>query len=515
MDGGYHKATLVCKSDKALWPEPIPLPQGLSPVKSLEARMIPEPLRRWLMDSSERMQVPPDFAAAAAIVAFGIIIGRGCGIHPKKSDDWLVVPNLWGIVIGRPSLMKSPSITEGFMALTMLEGEERNRFFQAEVDFKLNSKVLKLTETVIAEELKRAIKAGNSEEVERCRQKLADLQAEVPVRKRYQTQDGTIEKVGELLIENPRGMLVLRDELIGWFSSLEKDGREGDRAFFLEAWNGNQGFTYDRIGRGTLDVPALCLSVFGALTPGPLSAYVHQATRGGVGDDGLLQRFQVAVWPDAPAEWNNVDRKPDLAAKEQVAKIAKVLSGQIPGTMEETGTIPSLRFTDAGQEIFDFWRFKLESRIRGELRLPSAMESHLVKYRKLMPSLALIFHLVAVADGSAEGLVSGEAAVLAAEWCEYLESHAVRIYGAATLPGLEQAREIVRHIKRGAVQDKCKPKDIYRNHWARLSTPDEVRAGLELLEQYDWLVVEKVPTGGKPSEIVKLNPRINLRRSSV
>lgn len=512
MDGGYHKATLVGKSDKVsdrLWPEPIPLPQGLSPVKPLQAKMIPEPLRRWLMDSSERMQVPPDFAAAAAIVAFGIIIGRGCGICPKRADDWMVVPNLWGVVIGRPSLMKSPSITEGLKPLTLLEYGARDNFSKADAEFQFNSKVQKVTEVIIGEELKRAIKKGSEEEIEIARQKLTALQGEAPVRRRFQTQDGTVEKIGELLIDNSRGLLVLRDELIGWFRSLDKDGREGDRAFYLESWNGNQSYTYDRIGRGTLDVPALCLSVFGSITPGPLSGYVNQAVRGGFGDDGLLQRFQVAVWPDATAGWKNIDRKPDLAARDHVLKIAQVLSGEIPGTVMEDGSLlPTLRFTEPGQEVFDFWRYKLESRIRGELRLPPSMESHLTKYRKLMPSLALIFHLVAVAAGSAEGQVSGEAALIAAEWCEYLESHAVRIYGAATIPGLEQAREIVRHIKRGSVQDKCKPKDIYRNHWARLTTPDEVKAGLELLEQYDWLTVEKVPTGGKPSEIIRLNPRI-------
>lgn len=103
------------------WPDPSPLPEGLPPVKPLEPDMIPLPLRGWLMDAAERLQIPPDFSTAAAVVALGSIIGRGCGINPKCHDDWLVVPNLWGAVVGRPSLMKTPALMEAFRHLTRLE----------------------------------------------------------------------------------------------------------------------------------------------------------------------------------------------------------------------------------------------------------------------------------------------------------------------------------------------------------------------------------------------------------
>jgi hypothetical protein len=309
------------------------------------------------MDISERMQIPPDFSAAAAVVALGSIIGRGCGIYPKRHDDWLVAPNLWGAVVGRPSLMKTPAVSEGQKPLTRLEAEAREEHQEAARAFEVDREVFKINRAVIAEDLKKALKKGNETAVDAAREKLSAIESEEPTRRRYQTQDGTTEKIGELLIENPRGLLVNRDELIGWFRSLDRDGREGDRAFYLEAWNGNRAFTYDRIGRGTMDIPALCISVFGAMTPGPLSTYVYQANRGGIGDDGLLQRFQVFVWPDAPNEWKNVDRFPDTREKNRAWEIFKGLSGGIPGAIQEEGSaIPALRFSPAGQEVFDTWR---------------------------------------------------------------------------------------------------------------------------------------------------------------
>lgn len=494
------------------WLEPLPLPDGLPPVKPLDPAMIPAPLRGWLMDIADRMQIPPDFSTAATVVALGSIIGRGCGIHPKRQDDWLVVPNLWGAVVGRPSLMKTPAVSESQRPLNRLEAESRDDYNKAAEAFEIDKEVLKIRRAAIGEEIKKAFKQGG--DIEAARGKLAALQDNEPVRRRYHTQDGTTEKIGELLNQNPRGLLINRDELLGWFRTLEKDGREGDRAFYLEAWNGNRGFTYDRIGRGTLDIPALCVSIFGAITPGPLASYVYQANKGGNGDDGLLQRFQVFVWPDAPAEWKNIDRFPDTAEKKRAWEIFKALSGDIPGAVkEDEADISALRFSPGGQDVFDTWRYDLETRLRSDHGLHPALESHLTKYRKLMPSLALIFHLVDVADGITAGPVSETAAIMAAAWCDYLESHAGRIYGAATTPGVEAAKEIVKHLRRGAIKDGCTVKDVYRNQWSRLATPDEVKAGLSVLQEYDWLMVEETTPGkkgGRRSDIITLNPNIKL-----
>ncbi len=56
--------------------------------------------------------------------------------------------------------------------------------------------------------------------------------------------------------------------------------------------------------------PFPCLSVLGGLQPGPLERYLREVF-GGRGNDGLLQRFELAVWPDGSGPWRNVDRWPD------------------------------------------------------------------------------------------------------------------------------------------------------------------------------------------------------------
>ncbi len=252
-------------------------------------------------------------------------------------------------------------------------------------------------------------------------------------------EDTTTEKFVELLNQNPTGLLQHRDELTGWFARSTRRGARRPR-LYLEAWNGTGSFHVDRIGRGSLVVKALCVSILGGIQPGPLATYVYETHRGGAGDDGLLQRFQVLVWPDTSPTWRNVDRYPDRDAKNRAYAIFQRLAVWQPiatpdDTMKAYRAYASPR---RAQAIFNEWRESLEMRLRSGEMTP-AMEAHLAKYRSLMPSLALIFHAIEVADCSLhrpaempdETRVGDTAALQAVLWCDYLETHAQRLYASA------------------------------------------------------------------------------------
>jgi hypothetical protein len=499
------------------WEDPVPLPEGLPPVDALDPAMLPDPVRGWIVDVSERMQIPPDFAAAGAVVVAGSLIGRKVGIHPKRQDDWLVVPNLWGAVVGRPSLLKSPALTEVMKPLTRLVAEAYEEYQRAMLTYEMDVMVADATKAALKDELKKAAK-----EVARSkdRSKLDDIvrrsrdteAPEEPGLRRYKTEDATVEKISEILLENPRGILVHRDELSGWLRNLDKQGREGDRSFYLESWNGTGSFDVDRIGRGSLHVPALCLSILGSIQPGPLSTYVYQATQGEKGDDGLLQRFQLLVWPDPSPSWRNVDRWPDTEAKNRAYEIFKRLDSLDPedfgtGGHDEEG-IPAVRFTDEAQEVFDRWRDELEVRLR-TTELPPPLESHLAKYRSLMPSLALIYQLIEFVDGTTEGGAVGVKPTLqAAAWCEYLETHATRLYSSAENPAMEGARAMLERARNGDVSDGDSTRSVYRRHWAKLSAPEEVGGACTVLEEFGWLRIEAVKTSGRSTTRLRLHPTL-------
>jgi hypothetical protein len=107
--------------EDAEWPQPQPLPEGLPPVMPFDYEMLPPVLHRRVADIAERMQCPADFPAVALMVALSSLVGRPCGIEPKRADDWTVIPNLRGKLIGRPGIMKSPPLKEATRPLEVLQ----------------------------------------------------------------------------------------------------------------------------------------------------------------------------------------------------------------------------------------------------------------------------------------------------------------------------------------------------------------------------------------------------------
>lgn len=372
--------------------------------------------------------------------------------------------------------------------------------------FEKQSMIADAQKAALKENLKRAAKKDNAKLEEMLNQHHESILLKEPILKRYKTEDSTVEMLGQILLQNPNGILVHRDELTGWLTSLDRYGREGDRSFYLESWNGTGSFTVDRIGRGSLHIPALCLSILGGIQPGPISSYVYQATAGGTGDDGLLQRFQMTVWPDAPKTWKNIDRLPDNQAKLHAYEVFERLDQFVADHYRlEKDEIPALRFSLEAQEIFNAWRTELELRLRKGDLLP-ALESHLAKYRSLMPSIALIFYVVeALSKAQPIVSVSAEAASQAVAWCHYLETHAKRLYSSAKDPAMEAARALLDRIKKGDLQDGFATRDVYRKQWSYLNSSELVHQGTKILVDFGWVKEEQIDQKGK---LIRIHPSI-------
>lgn len=489
------------------WPEPLPIPTMLTPVEAFDDALLPETLRAWIADIAERMQCPPDFPAVGAMVALSSVIGRKACIAPKQRDDWRVVPNLWGLIVGRPGVMKSPALSEALKPLDRLQAIARDLYDEALRDHEITAKLDAMAAKAAENKAQKMIRQGQIEDAKQLLTFDADRGGTAPPPlRRYKVTDATVEALGEILIENPWGVLAYRDELHGMLCGLDKEGQEGARAFFLQGYDGNQGYTFDRIMRGrNLHIPAVCIAMLGGIQPGKLRGYIHDAVRGGAGDDGLLQRFGLLVWPDVAGAWRNVDRFPDTAARNLAFDVFQRLDAMPPGTDVDTGEpAPSVfRFTSEAQAEFDDWRSGLEHELRSGAHHP-AMESHLAKYRKLVPGVAL---LCALADG--EDTVSLQALLRALAWSEYLRSHAQRAYAAGTCVQGEGAAALLAKIGTGKLVDGFTARDVYLKGWASLTDKNMAGNAIDLLIDLGHLrpmVRSPSEFGGRPSTMYRINP---------
>ena len=484
------------------WPKPKPLPDGLLPVAAFDPAFLPEAIAPWVMDISDRMQCPPDFVGIPAMVALGSVIGRKVGLRPQRKTDWYEVPNLWGCIVGRPGAMKSPAMDEALKPLHRLEAEARKANEAAAKDYEIEIETFKLRKEDGQKKGRAALKGGAGD----ISSLLATDEPEEPSARRYVVNDATYEALGVILADNPNGTLAFRDELVSLLKNLDREEQVSARGFFLTAWNGTSGYTFDRIIRGKTHIEAVCLSLLGSTQPGRLAEYMRGALTGGAGDDGMVQRFSLLVWPDQNPSWENTDRypasEPRAAAWQAFRRLDELTADAAGAATDEFAPVPYLRFDEDAQGVFNEWRQALEMRLRSDDLMP-ALESHLAKYRKLVPALALINHL---ADGGT-GAISETAILRAVAFAEYLETHAKRAYAAGSEVATAAAKAILKRIRNSDLADGFTARDIYRNHWADLSDRNRPQAGLDLLNDFDWLRGEKRETGGRTSVVYRVNPR--------
>jgi hypothetical protein len=499
------------------WGELQELPPGRPPAPNMTPVLIPEALRPWLVDASERMSARLELVAIPALVVLGSLSGRKVAVRPKAKDtSWTEPLNLWGVTVSPPSSLKTPSQNEATSHIRALANEAMKEFIDGAANREAQLELARMELAELKKGSREAGKKTTPDQLAQVLERIARLEAENHPR-RFIVNDSTTEKLAELLLHNPNGVLVQRDELMGLLKSFDKTGREGDRAFYLEAWGGKNSFDVDRIGRGSLHVPAMCLSVIGTTQPGRFENYIDEAIGGGEGADGFLQRFQLLVWPDDQPDFVDVERDRDHEAYNRARgvyrKAAEFVPANYPGIAlgNLEGELPSIGFAADAQELFSGWRSNLMQRIRGsELKQAEGYQGHLGKYPGLTAKLALLFHLVEYFDGkNGGGAISLENTELAIQWATYLEQHAQKVYAVELQQGQQAMRMLAAQIEAGKIKDGATLKSIYDKQLELLGTKKDLFKAIEQLEKYGWVRRQKGASGnkgGRPTELLRIHP---------
>jgi len=483
------------------WNNPQEVKASLPPVPEFDFAMLPPVFHSWIKDIAERMQCPPDFLAVGAMVAVGSLLGNKIGIQPKQLDEgWVEVPNIWGVVVGRPGVMKTPALAQVLAPLKALESKAMRAHSSEIAQYQFNKLLYEANFKAIKNQVAKGACITPS---------MIPVEPQEPQPRRYLLNDATYQKIGEVLQGNPNGLMVFQDEFSGLLMRLDADGQESARAFYLQAWEGKQSYTFDRIERGTIGIPRLCFSMLGGIQPGKIREYLRSALNGGKGDDGLAQRLQLLVYPDNKTEWQYIDRVPDTQAADDAIAVFERLANLDPyaiGAVDNCYGIPVLKFDEQAQSAFTKWLSGLEVWLRKGNK-HSAIESHFSKYRKLIPCLAFLDHLIRGNPGSVK-LQSVEVAI---RWHAYLAQHAKRVYAVVTASTMDSAKTLYDKINRGALLDGFTVRDIYRKGWTGLASQKEAQEAVEVLIDHGWLQpAPEKSTGsdGRPTVHYKINPQI-------
>lgn len=525
------------------WDAPKAILTDLPPVKTITKDMLPDSLWRYVDNQAERLSVPHEYVAIPLVTALAGIIGTKVSIFPKFLDDWEIVPNLWGAIIGNPSTKKTPSISAGMKPLHNLTYKAKAEYEQAQKEFATYKEINKHKAKALDDELKamakkQAKQADDDEAKVTDDDMLAKAQAIAeatnadefePKLKRYIANDSTYQKLGEMLSQTSNGLVIERDELTGLLASLDGESNSEARNFYLEAFNGTGSHIMDRIGRGSVFIESHCLSIIGGIQPNKLERYLERTIKG-LDNDGMMQRFQLAVYPDHMKGRKENDIAPDKDIRQVVYDLFETIDNMSEwdfinygaNESDEYHKRPYYRFSKEAYDVFMPWYDQLKA--EADDAEHSVIAEHMTKYPNTVASLALIFHLVDCIEYQANlGAVSKTALKTAIEWHLMLETHMNRIYSLVTdssnIKASYLADKLKAMVKKGGDKDDktdwlyygFTARQLIRRGWKSLTDTDEVLNALEVLTEHDWLrweTVESTGQGGRPTERYYINPRI-------
>lgn len=502
-------------SEPSAWGTPVPLSYTVgAELPVLDAALIPEVLLPYCKDVAFRMQAPIEYVLTALITSFSAMLGNKILVHPKQNDTWRCAPVLWGIVVGEPGTAKTPVIMEATKFVAFLDEKMGSRY---ETEKKLHSSQIEALKRQITS-LKRSKSAASLQKIDALENQISGLKDSEPVENRIVVKDVTIEKLQELLSSNPQGLYFLADELVNLFITMYKSGHENDRGFFLEAWNGVNPYVVDRIGRGTVKIPKVCVGILGTIQPDVLEKNIQKFVELR-GSDGFFARFQIVIYPPAQGEWKLIDKTPDYDAEDAVRNIINFLHQWIPQNDPNFHSYssyklgePGINFDSNAQLLFNTWL----AEIMNKKLENKAMREHLAKYNSLCAKLALVFHTSKHAlKGAIPPLIDEIEVARAIAWCEFLEPHAEKMYGLAhpAVPADVQAAIAILDKIAEKKFTRCNTvNELLRKNWSKCTNQTVVEDALDRLQNNGWIKLTKQPVtaaGGRPTDVITLHPKID------
>ena len=359
---------------------------------------LPEPIRSYVESAAESVGCDPSYVALPMLSALAAAIGNTRRIRLKRT--WTEPAIVWSGIVGESGTMKSPAIS-----LALFATQQRQK--QSMLDYQAKKSAWDIEREMFDSRLLEWKKlVGKRKEAAEDRPE----EPEKPICERT------------WMAENPRGLLLIRDELAGWIGNMDKysGGSGGDSAAWLEVFGGRS-ITVDRKTSGTLFVESASVSICGGIQPGIIKKSMDQKLR----DSGMLARFLIANPPRQAKQWREEDVPEDT--QERVAEVFDGLFALKMGTAEDGQPTPSLVCLDgdAKKRFVEFVNHHGKEQLdtNGDLAAAySKLECYCARF-------ALIFQMVNESAGrTGDGRVSAQCIEDAIRLVSWFTAETHRIY---------------------------------------------------------------------------------------
>jgi len=367
---------------------------------------MPEGSRRLIEEAAGAIGCPPEFVALPMLSVLASAIGNSRVLRLK--GGWEEGAAIYGAIIADPGEKKTPALKVALEPAKKAQAALKQSYQRSEDEHKRELREYEVDK-------KDAAKAGEP----------APPPPQEPTMERTLVEDTTVERLAGIQAENPRGVVVIRDELSGWARAMDQykqGGRGADRQFWLSAWS-NSYVSVDRKSQPhPLIVTRPFVSLFGAIQPGVLPEL------GDGREDGLLDRFLFA-YPEAELSgWTDAEISED-AESAYASLYGKLRSLYMP--RDEYGDPEPVRIhlSPGAKEVLK----DVINQLREEMYapgFPSRLKGPWSKLEAYFARLILILATARAADsyaGVAERVEQGD--VLAAvALLDYFKGHARRVY---------------------------------------------------------------------------------------
>jgi len=453
----------------------------------------------FMADAAKAAACPVDYVAAPLLASASALIGNAR--WAQATPGWVEPPHLWMCSVGDSGGGKSPGADVLLRdVLPELEKHMAADFPDRHAEWQRAAEAHRAK----FEQWQKSVRDAQTDGKGAVPPLPPDEAPPEPQVPRLRQNDITIEKTASLLASAaPKGLLVTRDELLGFMRGMDSYHSAG-RQFWLEAYGGRPYRVERQKHPLPIVVERLAVSLFGGCQPAKLVELMKAP------DDGLLARV-AWFWPD-PTPFDLSDTTPRVGAVVDALDRLRLLDLAPGATPDETARPIMVPMTSEARDLIRDFGSVMQAR---QTEAGGLMVSTIGKARGLALRLSLVLQYLwwcaepgyAAPPTEISKQAAGAACMLVEE---YLLPMAERVFGdAATTAEERNAAALARWIfktRTEAVNTRKLQREI---RLPGLDTAEAIRAACAALVEACWLTEPRRPgVGGRPSSTYGVNPAV-------